>query len=224
MRAALAALAPSALGLSTGAGAREPGGWRARARRALAVAGDALELAGIGDRAELAALVRDLVGAGLPAGVALSVHAPAGLAAEEVADLLAALPPGVERIVVHPDRIGDPAAVAPLGARLVLENMNARKRDGRTPEELEVHFRGLPRAGLCLDLAHVATHDPTLALADRLLEAHGARLRQLHLSGADPAGGHRPLALSDVRRYEPVLRRCRAVPWILEREVPPGAG
>jgi sugar phosphate isomerase/epimerase len=141
--------------------------------------------------------------------------------AADVADLLIRLPARVERVIAHPDLLGDPAALAPLGPRLVLENMNARKRDGRTAEELAAHFARLPEAGLCLDLAHVATVDPSLALADELLAAHGGRLRQLHVSGADPSGGHTPLTTAIVARYAPVLRRCREVPWILEREALP---
>jgi hypothetical protein len=43
------------------------------------------------------------------------------------------------------------------------------------------------------------------------------------VSGASPSGGHTPLTAEIVARYAPVLRRCAAVPWILEREALPAA-
>ena len=217
MREALLAHGPAAVGLSTGP-ERPSGDWPELAWRALAASPAALELAGARDREDLAGLLAYLAVGGPPGGPSLSLHVPAGLEASEVADLLVGLPARVERVIAHPDRLGDRAALAPLGPRLVLENMNARKRDGRTAGELAAHFARLPAAGLCLDMAHVATVDPTLALADELLAAHGGRLRQLHVSAADAAGGHRRLRAADLARYAPVLRRCRGVPWIHERE------
>ncbi|MDX6554965.1 MAG: hypothetical protein QOD86_1160 [Miltoncostaeaceae bacterium] len=220
MREALLDLGPTRVGLSTGV-ARDGATWPDLAERALVASAEALELAGARDRDDLAALLAHLAAGGLPGAARLSVHAPAGMDAADVADLLLALPARVERVVAHPDRLGDPVTLAPLGSRLVLENMNARKADGRTAGELAAHFARFPEAGLCLDLAHVATVDPSLALADDLLAAHGGRLRQLHLSGSDASGGHLPLTTEDVARYAPVLRRCRGVPWILEREALP---
>ena len=220
MREALLAHGPVAVGLSTGPG-RPSGDWPELAGRAVAASAGALELAGARDRDDLAALLAYLAGGGPPGDAALSLHAPAGIDAGEVADLLVGLPARVERVIAHPDRLGDPAALAPLGPRLVLENMNARKRDGRTADELAAHFGRLPEAGLCLDLAHVSTVDPSLALAHELLDAHGGRLRQLHVSAAADGGGHHPLRAADLARYAPVLRRCRQVPWILEREALP---
>ena len=217
---ALLAHGPAAVGLSTGP-ARPSGDWPELAARALAGSAGALELAGARDRDDLAGLVAYLAGGGPPGDAGLSLHVPAGIDASEVADLLIALPARVERVIAHPDRLGDPALLAPLGPRLVLENMNARKRDGRTAAELAAHFARLPDAGLCLDLAHVATVDPSLALAGELLAAHGDRLRQLHVSAAAADGGHRRLTAADLARYAPVLRRCRRVPWILEREALP---
>jgi hypothetical protein len=220
VREALLALGPAAVGLSTGP-ARPTADWPELAGRALAGSAGALELAGARDREDLSGLLTFLAAGGPPGDASVSLHVPAGLDAAEVADLLVALPARVERVIAHPDRLGDQDALAPLGPRLVLENMNARKRDGRTAGELAAHFARLPEAGLCLDLAHVVTVDPSLALADELLGAHGGRLRQLHVSAAGADGGHRRLTAADLARYAPVLRRCRRVPWILEREALP---
>ncbi len=80
-------------------------------------------------------------------------------------------------------------------------------------------FAALPEAGLCLDVAHVWTNDPTLALGHELLDAFGDRLRQLHVSGIEPDGTHRTTTAADLALYEPLLERCDHVPWLLEAEL-----
>ena len=60
----------------------------------------------------------------------------------------------VAALVQHPDVLTAPDLLAPLGRRLALENMDARK-PGRDVAELEPYFRVLPEAGLCVDVAHV---------------------------------------------------------------------
>jgi hypothetical protein len=148
----------------------------------------------------------------------VSVHAPVkALRAPEAAVVkrLAALPAWVASIIVHPDVIEDPSLYKALGRRVVVENMDARKADGRTADELAPLFARLPAAGFCLDVAHVSSLDPSMALAHELLDRFGARLRQVHVSSlAD--GAHAPIAAEDVERFRPVLRRCVDVPWILE--------
>lgn len=100
---------------------------------------------------------------------------------------------------------------------MVLENLDHRPSTGRTPAELAPFFEALPKAGFCLDVAHVTAIDPTLLLAHQLLDAFGARLRQLHLSSfVRDEAKHVPLTDEDITRFEPILRRCRGVPWILE--------
>jgi sugar phosphate isomerase/epimerase len=71
-------------------------------------------------------------------------------------------------------------------------------------------------AGFCLDVAHAWTNDPSLRLGHDLLDALGDRLRQLHVSGIERDGTHRPTTQADLELYRPVLDRCEGVPWILE--------
>jgi xylose isomerase-like TIM barrel protein len=152
----------------------------------------------------------------------LSVHAPVKhLQAheEEMISWLLALPPEVRAIVTHPDTMDDPTSYRPLGNRLVVENMDSRKATGRTPEELAPIFAELPDAGFCFDIAHAWSIDPTMVMAGELLDRFGDRLRHVHLSSLQD-GRHVPVLPEHDILFQPLLDRCRDVPWILEAERP----
>ena len=152
----------------------------------------------------------------------LSVHAPVKhLQAGEVEMVywLSGLPPEVRAIVAHPDTIDDFAPYRTLGSRLVIENMDARKATGRTPQELAPVFEQLPEAGFCFDIAHAWSIDPTMEMAGELLDRFGPRLRHVHLSSLQD-GEHVPVLPEHEVIFQPILDRCRDVPWILEAERP----
>jgi sugar phosphate isomerase/epimerase len=92
---------------------------------------------------------------------------------------------------------------------------------GQTGEHLDRVFDALPEAGLCFDVPHAASIDPTLAVAREILDRHGARLRHVHLSSLDADCHHQTLTSEDEKRFAELLDRCRDVPWILEAP-PPG--
>ena len=153
----------------------------------------------------------------------LSVHAPVKhrrTTERELVDVLAGLPASVHAIVVHPDTIEDPALYAQLGRRLAIENMDARKEDGRTVEELEPLFEALPDATFCFDVAHAWSIDPTMEEAERLLDSYAGRLCHVHVSSLDEDGHHMPLAPEHEELFEHPLGRCLGVPWILEAPLP----
>jgi zinc D-Ala-D-Ala dipeptidase len=209
------ALGASAVGVATEVFGQ--GEWPNLVARAAAWSGAAVELSALTD-AELAGAVAFLLRS-RPAFAHLSLHAPLALPDAGEAALLAKLNAAQTRVaavIQHPHVLADPAALSPLGERLVLENMDAHKESGRVVAELEPYFRALPEAGFCLDVAHVKTIDPSMRLAHDLLDAFGRRLRELHLSGIRDNGAHVPLDHDAVTSYAPVLRRCRDVPWILE--------
>jgi hypothetical protein len=122
-------------------------------------------------------------------------------------------------VVLHPDVYRGEPSVHGLGGRAVFENMDCQKDFGRNATDLGTVFSMFPDSGFCLDVAHVWTNDRTLVLAHRLLDSFGDRLRQLHVSGIEPDGTHRPTTREDLELYEPVLARCRQVPWLLEAEL-----
>jgi sugar phosphate isomerase/epimerase len=149
----------------------------------------------------------------------VSFHAPSAfrtLDERQVVALLSRLPREWP-VVVHPDLIHEPEIWATLGSRLCLENMDMRKRTGRTVEEMRAVFAALPRAGFCLDLGHARQIDPTMGIAIEMLQAFGPRLRQLHVSEVGTFGDHRRLGFLARTAFRRVIRYVPSdVPVILE--------
>lgn len=150
----------------------------------------------------------------------VSIHAPAREARDSTEAVIASLEELDEEfdIILHPDVFGDEPSVQRLGDRAVFENMDSQKEFGRVAADLSEVFERFPEAGFCLDVAHVWTNDPTMGLASDLLAQHGNRLRQVHVSGIEKDGTHRPTTDDDLRRYEPLVALCGDVPWLLETE------
>src|SRR5262245_23422976 len=214
--------ARSNLGIATGAFIVERDEWRASVAKAAAVGYRYLELTAI----TLERLDRLLPFLAEQSDVLkpferVSIHAPAAEARESTNAViveLARLNHGFD-VVLHPDVFKDEPSVLLLGSRAVFENMDCQKDFGRATSDLEGVFGTFADAGFCLDVAHVWTNDRTLRLAHELIDNFGHRLRQLHVSGIDDDGTHRPTTRDDLRLYEPVLARCRHVPWLLETEL-----
>jgi hypothetical protein len=193
------------------------GSWPALIRKAAEVSIDAVELSAL-SWPELPGLL-SLLRQGRPPFRYIAVHAPTKRVTADDQALAAHfldLPDWVETIVFHPDAVRQLSALRVLGHRAVLENMDARKSAGRFVDELTEAFAELPEAGFCLDVAHVSSLDPSMHLAHELLEAFGARLRQVHLSSLDASEHHVPVTADDADRFIPVLERCGDVPVILE--------
>lgn len=210
------------LGTSTGALVEQRGDWAALVEEAQRTSTFAVELAAL-SADELPGLVHFLsVAPPLPFRF-ISLHAPSKGRRQRESQLVAMLLEVVhcvDAIVVHPDTIDDPERYAALGAALVLENMDARKRGGRSAAELAPYFAALPQAGLCFDIAHAASVDATLDEGRALLDRFGGRLRHVHVSSLDDDCHHVSLTAGDEERFAPLLRRCRDVPWILEAALP----
>lgn len=211
------------LGTSTGHLVELRGHWDLLVHRALDVSTLAAELAALSEPEFLSLCAwLEETSRELPFRF-LSIHAPTKhreLPEVELVARLRALPLSIDALVVHPDSIEDPAHYAPLGRALVLENMDSRKKTGRTVDELAPLFDQLPDAGFCLDVPHAQSIDPTLEEAHRLLDAYGERLRHVHLSSLDEGCHHIALTAADEEAFAPVLSRCRDVPWILEADLP----
>lgn len=219
----LLGLNPGRIGASTGYMRGARGDWPRLVAAAETLSDDVVELSALSAR-ELPGLVAFLDDApSLPFGQ-ISVHGPSkgwSGSPAELAATLAALPTDVHGIVMHPETLQDPAAYAALGARLRLENMDSRKPDARTADELARFFAALPDARFCFDVAHAQLHDPSMELAHELLDAFEDRLAEVHLSSIRPDGTHLPLQPEDAERFLPVLERCAGVPWVLEAPLPP---
>lgn len=214
------------VGASTGYMVGARGDWPRLVAAAAALSGEVAELSAL-DIGELPGLIAFLADRPELPFRHLSIHGPSkgwhgsgrALAVE-----LAALPATVEGIVMHPETFGEVAPFAALGSRLRLENMDTRKADARTAEELAPYFDRLPAARFCLDIAHAKLHDPSMAVAHDLLDAFGDRLAEVHLSSIADDGRHLPLTPDDAVRFAPVLKRCLGVPWVLEAPLAPRHG
>lgn len=220
---ALASLSPVILdhrniGASTGYMADHYGDWPKLVEGAISVATVAAELSALSEP-ELPSLADYLEHRPPLPFLYLSVHAPTKALdrpEQDVVAELATIAPMVDAIVFHPDCLGDLALYEQLGPKLVLENMDVRKDDGRTAEELTRYFAALPDAGLCFDIAHAHSIDVSLDAANGILDEHGHRLRHVHLSSLDEACHHQTLTSEDELHFASLLDRCRDVPWILE--------
>jgi hypothetical protein len=206
------------VGVSTGCLEDQRGDWPALIETARKLSSAVVELSALSAR-ELPGLIAHLAGA-TDLGIArVVVHAPTKhwtRSPPELAAVLAGLPGVVDAIVVHPEKLGQPEAFGDVGSRLLLENMDPRKTDGRRVDELDRYFRALPTAGFCFDIAHAQLCDPSLKLAHALLDAFGHRLAEVHLSSITAEGIHVRLRDADAQAFRRVLRRCIGVPWILE--------
>ena len=210
--------ATATYGIATGAYVDERDDWAAAIERARAEGWRRVELTAL--RGRLQSLLPFLDGAPhvLEAFDRVSVHAPA-LTDDAPAEIVKALGPLPFDVVLHPDVYSEEPACAELGPRALFENMDVTKRFGRSVADLDAVFATFPDAGLCLDVAHVWTNDTSLRLGHDLVDAFAGRLRQLHVSGIEPDGTHRPTTAADIALYEPLLDRCRGVPWLLETEL-----
>lgn len=213
------ALAAHAMvGCSTGYMVESRGDWPALVDVAARTSSFAIELSALSED-ELPGLLDYLAEAPRLPFHFVSVHGPSKrrvMPDSELVERLARLPGWVSAIVLHPDTLGDPEVYEPLGRRLVIENMDARKAWGHTADELLAVFDALPLARFCFDIAHAKMVDATMEVGGALLSAFATRLSHVHLSSLDERHGHVPLTTSDEALFSDLLRRCADVPWILE--------
>jgi hypothetical protein len=210
------------VGFSTGALAK---GDFARAIGMLQQAGVSLiELSALRQN-ELQPLVEALPDLNLSSFSYVSVHAPSRIDGGTEKSVLALLDIFVQRglpIIIHPDAIQDFSAWRSIGSLLLVENMDLRKRTGRTAAELSEIFSKLPDAALCLDLGHARQVDSTMSEATLILGKFGSRLKQLHISEVNTMSHHESLSLSAIRAFNKVSHLIPDdCPLILETPVRP---
>jgi hypothetical protein len=211
------------VGASTGYMAGARGDWPRLVAAAESCSLDVVELSALAAR-ELPGLLEFLAEEAEELPFAhVSIHGPSkgwDGTPGALAAALAALPEQIDGVVMHPETLGDTAPFVALGDRLRLENMDTRKPDARTVDELARYFAALPAARFCFDVAHAQLHDPTMGLAHELLDAFGDRLVEVHVSSIRPDGEHVALRTEDADAFAPVLERCIGVPWVLEAPLP----
>ena len=208
-------------GISTGVFAELRNEWPDLVAQAEGVSSFAVELSALAEP-ELEGLIEFLESRPPLPFRYVAVHAPTKnrqIPEAKLVRRLARMPLPVRSLVVHPDTISDVRVYRELRWRLCVENMDSRKGFGTTADELADLFADLPEAGFVFDIAHAHEVDPSMELAEELLDRLGGRLRHVHLSSIRD-GRHVPLTEDDERLFRPLLARCSDVPWILEALVP----
>ncbi len=212
----------SPYGVSTGFMWAQRGDWPAQIELASRVSMAAVELSALSEDEVLPLLDFLHQTRSLPFRFK-SVHGPAKgrqLAETDLVKLLTGFQGLCDGIVMHPDTMHDLSPYRALGRDLVIENMDARKDTGATVKDLGILFESLPEARFCFDIAHAWSLDPSMALAEELLDTFGPRLSHVHVSSLDEDLHHVSLTPEDEALFSSTLRRCLDVPWILEAAPP----
>jgi hypothetical protein len=208
------------IGFSTGSLAH--GDFRAALEMLADTTADAVELSAL-RKVELPELVRAADSLQLDGFRHVSVHAPSAFGTDEEPEVVRMLHQLAARkwpIIAHPDAFHDLELWRGLGAWLWIENMDKRKRIGRTAMELHRLLGELPDARLCVDLAHARQVDPTMLEARRILRAHRDRIRQIHVSEVGTTSRHTRLSYGAIRDFAGVAQWVPAdVPVIVESPV-----
>ncbi|HXA20541.1 MAG TPA: hypothetical protein VN380_26415 [Thermoanaerobaculia bacterium] len=171
---------------------------------------------------ELGDLVRAAAGLDVSNFEYVSIHAPSSLqklSEEDAVEMLTQLP---ERwnIVVHPDVVKRLDVWRSLEHQLCFENMDQRKKSGRTVAEIAPLLVAFSKAGFCLDLGHAHQIDPTMGVAIEMLCRYGDRLRQVHVSEVTPHGRHIGLTFVTQRSFARIAHLIpNEVPLIIESVV-----
>jgi len=89
----------------------------------------------------------------------------------------------INTFVVHPDQIADfEWANNEFGALLGFENMDNKKKFGKTVEDLQNVFTQCPQAKFICDLNHLYTNDKTMESSKKFHNAFKERLTHYHVS------------------------------------------
>lgn len=119
-------------------------------------------------------------------------------------------------LVVHPDTVEDFSTLFQFDLPIMIENMDKRKDNGVSPAEFKKYKEIFPYE-FVLDVQHAYDLDPTMQLAEELIEVMGSKLKYMHISGQTSSSSHAPLYLSENKRaIVKVLEKRIDVPKILE--------
>lgn len=208
------------IGFSTGT--LSQGDVRIALRMLRGKAASAVELSALRE-SELTPLMATLDALDLSQFSRVSVHAPSrfvDFTEREVAELLRPVFDRKWHVIVHPEVCVEWSTWQDYGEMVCIENMAKRKAVGCTAGELARVFGQLPKASLCFDIGHARKVDPTMCEAWLILQQHGERVRQLHVSDVNCASRHEPLNLVAEAAFGRVAHLVSAtVPIIMETPV-----
>jgi hypothetical protein len=182
------------IGFSTGALAL--GDWRKALAMLNKSSATAVELSALREQ-ELEPLIKSLPEIDLSKFDSVFFHAPSKLeklTERELVEILKTVTMKEWPIIVHPDIIQNCNLWSDFGELLCIENMDRRKSNGRTTEELSEIFEKLQSASFCFDLGHARHIDRTMSQAKAMVHEFHTRMKVIHLSEVDIHGHHVPLS------------------------------
>jgi hypothetical protein len=210
------------IGFSTGALAK--GDFRLAIELLLGRGIAAVELSALRSQ-ELGPLVSALRTLPLKSFSYVSLHVPSNFQRDEEDSILQPLLEAqkmIDAFVLHPDTTHDVIKWRALGEKLLIENMDKRKPGGRTAEELAKYFDLLPEAGLCFDIGHARQVDSSMNTAYMILQEHGSRLREVHISHVNTQSKHDPLTYDAILSFQELAYLIpEDVPVIIESSIRP---
>jgi hypothetical protein len=153
----------------------------------------------------------------------ISFHAPSRFSAAQEPYLVRSLQTIADRgwpIIMHPDSVHDPKIWLPLQANLCFENMDKRKRIGRTADELEMFLRDFPQANVCFDIGHAHQVDRTMTTARMLAQRFASRIRQIHVSEVTSSSEHVGISAATTLAFAKIVDLLDpSIPLIIESVV-----
>lgn len=142
----------------------------------------------------------------------ISFHAPSKLSCLTEEELIDILMPVVRKgwpIIIHPDIITNYDNWLKLENCVCIENMDKRKKTGRTAIDLDEIFYRLPNASFCFDIAHARQVDPTMMEAYYMISQFKSRLKEIHISSVNTQSKHEPLTLDSLISF---MKLCDFIP------------
>jgi len=122
----------------------------------------------------------------------------------------------VSGVVFHPDIVDNFDALDFVPLPILIENMDRNKKFGISPEEMAM-IKLNYGFDFVLDLQHAYEHDPSMLLAQELIEAMGDRIAHLHVSGQSKTSRHAPVyQANNKNEICKLLRTLPNIPVILE--------
>ncbi|PJE59655.1 MAG: hypothetical protein COU85_02470 [Candidatus Portnoybacteria bacterium CG10_big_fil_rev_8_21_14_0_10_44_7] len=121
-----------------------------------------------------------------------SLHLPSDATIKKIGELQQRF--SFNQIVIHPDRVTDWDKLKTSSLPLSIENMDFRKKIGKTVKELQQFIRA-SKLKLTLDVNHCFSINPTMELAQEFWSVFKEHISYFHLSGFGP-NLHEPLVVT----------------------------
>ncbi|MCC7289644.1 hypothetical protein IT417_00080 [bacterium] len=120
--------------------------------------------------------------------------------------------------IIHPDEVRNWDSLSDIKDKLLVENMDRRKLDGRSVEEVKKYLE-IGDFNMVLDINHTYSHDPSMNLFKKFIENFKPKIKQLHISGFDSYFDHELMYKVKQDVMNEPLKQFKGIPKIIESVV-----